>query len=270
MRTPTTLRLYLRYLAISLRAQLQYRASFVMSALGQFLFSAIEIVGIWALFDRFGHVQGWTLPQVALFYAVVNGSFAVAESLSTGFDYFGSRFVRTGDFDRLLLRPRSTVLQLAGYQLDLKRIGRALPAAIVFAIAVRALDIHWGAAQLGLLALAGVGTVCLFFGLIVLQATLCFWTTETLEITNVVTHGGVETAQYPLSIYEPAFRRFFVYVVPLGCVCYFPVVAILGVDDPLGTSRTFQALAPLSGVAFLLVSLQIWQLGVRRYTSTGS
>ena len=42
------------------------------------------------------------------------------------------------------------------------------------------------------------------------------------------TDGGVETTQYPLSIYEPWFRKVFTYVVPLGCVSYFPALAIMG------------------------------------------
>ena len=57
---------------------------------------------------------------------------------------------------------------------------------------------------------------------------------------NVLTYGGVETAQYPLSIYDVAFRRLFTFVIPLGCIGYFPIVAVLGVDDPLGTGRVFK------------------------------
>ena len=115
-----------------------------------------------------------------------------------------------------------------------------------------------------------LGGVCLFFGLIVMQATIAFWTTETLELMNTMTYGGIETAQYPLAIYQPALRRFFTLVVPLACVAYFPVVALLGIDDPLGTSRTFQQLAPLAGVFFLWIALQLWKYGVKHYTSTGS
>jgi ABC-2 type transport system permease protein len=87
---------------------------------------------------------------------------------------------------------------------------------------------------------------------------------------NTLTYGGAETAQYPLSIYHPDFRRFFTYVVPLGCVAYFPVVAALGVEDPLGSSRTFQVLSPLAGILFLGLCIGVWRLGVRKYTSTGS
>ncbi len=106
--------------------------------------------------------------------------------------------------------------------------------------------------------------------MIVLQATTAFWTIESLELFNILTYGGVETAQYPINIYRSWFRRFFTFVVPLACINYFPMHAFLGRIDPLGSTPLFQWLSPLLGVAFLLVSLQIWKIGVRHYCSTGS
>jgi ABC-2 type transport system permease protein len=41
-------------------------------------------------------------------------------------------------------------------------------------------------------------------------------------------------------------------------------------SDFLGTPAFFHWTAPAVGVAFLLVSLQVWKLGVRHYRSTGS
>ena len=75
---------------------------------------------------------------------------------------------------------------------------------------------------------------------------------------------------HTLTIYRDWFRRFFTYVVPLACASCFPAVAILGRTDPLGTSRLFQAAAPLGGVAFLLVALQVRKIGVRHHGSTGT
>lgn len=262
-------RLYWRFVVVSLQGQMQYRASFLLSALGQFLATGIEMVGIWALFERFGHLSTWTLPQVAMFYGIVHCAFALADALSSGFDQFGIH-VRTGSFDRMLLRPCGTVLQLMGEEFALRRIGRLAQGMVVLIWAIAALPTRWGWLQVGLLGLTLLGGVCLFFGLIVIQATMVFWTTETLELMNTMTYGGVETAQYPVTIYQPALRRFFTLVVPLACVTYFPVVALLDVEDPLGTSRTFQYLAPLSGLLFLWGALQVWKYGVRHYTSTGS
>lgn len=263
------LRLYTRYLGISWRAQLQYRGSFALQTLGTVLVVAGEYVAVVALFGRFQSVGGWTLPEVAVFYAVVNLAWALAEALARGFDDFGS-LVKNGEFDRLLLRPRSTVLQLFGREFTLRRVGRLGLGLGVLTWGWLTLGLGADPARLILLAWAVVGGVALFVGLLILQATLAFWTVESLEIMNVLTYGGVTTAQYPLSIYPGWLRGFFIAVVPLGCAMYFPVVAILDRVDPLGTGLVWQAASPLVGLLFLAVGLRAWRLGVARYTSTGS
>jgi ABC-2 type transport system permease protein len=263
------LRLYGRYLGVSIRGQMQYRASFLLGTLGQFVVTGIEFLGVWALFARFGSLRSWNLPEVALFYAVVNVGFAIGYMLSTGFDRFDF-FVRQGEFDRLLLRPRSTVLQLAGMDFALRRIGRLLQGLVIMGWALSSLAVSWTLPKALLLLAAVAGGACLFFGLFVIQAAMVFYTIDSLELMNTMTYGGVQTAQYPLSIYTGAFRHFFTFVVPLGCAAYFPVVAILGRDDPLGSPLWFQCGAPLAGALFLLAALGIWRVGVRSYTSAGS
>lgn len=262
-------RLYFRYAAVSWRAQLAYRASFVLQTIGTGLLAAGEFVVIWALFDRFRSIDGWSLAEVAVFYGTVNIAWAVAEAFARGFDDFGA-LVKSGDFDRVLLRPRSTVLQVLGREFTLRRIGRLAQGAAVLA---------WGWATLGLgadpgrlaLWLASVGGgVAFFVGLLLLQATLAFWTVESLEVMNVLTYGGVATTQYPLSIYPEWLRRFFTYLVPLACVSYFPLVAVLGREDPLGTGRLWQVICPLLGPVFLAMALGAWRAGVAHYRGTGS
>lgn len=264
------IRLYVRYFGVSIRSQMQYRASFVMLSIGAFLAGAIEIIAIWALFERFGSLRGWTLAEVALFFGLINVALAIGDAFGRGFDVFG-RMIRGGDFDRLLLRPRSTALQVAAQELTLFRVGRLTQGLIVLLWAAGAAGVNWTLWRILLAVLAILGGAALFYGLWVLQATLAFWTTESLEIMNALTYGGTETGQYPLSIYRPWFRKFFTFVVPLACVSYFPALAILGREDlALGSPLWFRWTAPLVGVLFLVVSLQVWRFGVRHYRSTGS
>ncbi|MBN1348725.1 ABC-2 family transporter protein, partial [candidate division KSB1 bacterium] len=196
---------------------MQYRASFIMMSLGHLMTTGIEILGIWALFHRFGSLKGWRLPEVALFYGMINIAFAIAESFGRGFDIF-PRLVKSGDFDRLLLRPRSTALQVAAQEIQLFRVGRFAQGLIVLIWASTALGVNWHLQRILLAILCIIGGACLFYGLFVLQATLAFWSTETLEIMNTVTYGGTETAQYPMAIYKKWFRKFFTFIVPLACV----------------------------------------------------
>ncbi len=257
------LRLYRRYLAISVRAQLTYRATFAMKAFGHLLVTGIEFIAIWALFARFGTLGGWTLPEVGLIYAIVDIAFAIAEATNRGFDKFGS-ILKAGDFDRMLLRPRSTVLQLLGFELQLMRIGRLSQGIAVLIWASRA--IAWTAGSVALAVIAIAGTTCLFLGLVILQATSAFWTIESLEVWNAFTYGGNYAAEYPMEIYRRWFRRFFTAVIPLACTSYLPARAILG-RDPLDA---WHAIAPCAGLAFLAIALAVWRIGVRHHASTGT
>ena len=263
------LQLYGQYIALSFRSQMQYRASFAMMSIAYFAGTGIEFVGIWSLFDRFTLLRTWSLPEVALFYGMVTMAMSLTKTVSYGYDRFED-MVKSGDFDRLLLRPRSTALQLLSQRLQVARIGHFGQAFCVLLWACWELDIVWSPARLFLLAAAIVGGAGVFKGLFILRATMCFWTTEGLEITSALSYGGVETARYPLNIYRQWFRRLFTYVVPLAFISYYPALAILERPDPLGSSLYFQWAAPLVGFAFLALSLVVWGWGVRHYRSTGS
>lgn len=253
----------IRYFAISLRAQLAYPATFAMKTIGHLLVTAIEFFAIYALFERFGSLGGWTLREVALLYGIADVAFSIADAFGRGFDKLGS-LLKKGDFDRMLLRPRSIVLQLIGFELQLMRIGRLSQGLVVLSWA--AMAIAWTPATIGLLVLAIAATAALYFGIVVLQATSTFWTIETLEVWNAFTYGGNYAAQYPMSIYTRYFRRFFTVVIPLALASYYPARAILG-RDALGWVHV---LGPLAGFGFLALTLVGFRLGLRRHASTGS
>lgn len=262
--------LFARLVRASLGGQARYPASALMLTLGQFLGTGIEVVAVWALFHRFGAVQGWTLGEVAVFYGLVNCMFALADALGRGFDVLGTEFLRTGAFDRLLLRPRPLALQLMGHDFRISRLGRLLQGVLVLAFGSVQAGIAWTPAAVAVALFALAGGVALFLGILVLQGTLSFWTVESLEIANVLTYGGVQAAQYPLALYAQWFRRVLTFLVPLACVAYYPVLAILGKPDPLGAPAWAGWVSPLAGFVFLAAAFGAWRRGVRHYASTGS
>ncbi len=262
--------LYASYLRNCLRAQMLYPTAFLLRLVTQFLVTVVEFAGVFALFARFSHIRGWHFPEVALFYGVVSTAFGFADMISRGFEMFGPQFVKTGDFDRILLRPRTATLQLSGFEFGFTSAGRVLQGLTAIAVAVALLPVEWDVWRAILLVWAIVGGFALFWAILVLQATLSFWTVEALEVVNTLTYGGVEAGQYPLDIYAAWFRRFLVFIVPIGCVVYFPVATILGRSTAVGIPAWAGALTPLAGFAFLAAAFAAWRQGVRHYTSTGS
>lgn len=265
-----SLPLFFRLVAASIGAQARYPVSALMLTLGQFLVTGTEVIAVWALFHRFGEVQGWRIGEVALFYGLVNCMFALADALGRGFDVLGGEFLRTGAFDRLLLRPRPLALQLMGSDFRISRMGRLLQGLAVVAFATNQADIAWTPAAVAIALFAVAGGVALFLGILVLQGTLSFWTVESLEIANVLTYGGVQAAQYPLALYARWFRRVLTFIVPLACVAYYPALVILGKADPLGAPAWVGMVSPFAGFLFLAAAFGAWRFGLRHYASTGS
>jgi ABC-2 type transport system permease protein len=221
------------------------------------------------LFSRFSSLKGWDIREIAVFYGMISVSFAVSEGFSRGFDMFADQVI-TGEFDRSLLRPRTTFLQVLAHDFQLMRVGRMTQGVVVLIWGLANLAIAWTPAKAILLAGSIIGGVMVFAGLMIMQATMCFWSTQSLEVMNSFTYGGVETAQWPIPIYSHWFAKIFIFVIPLACVNYFPVMAILDKADPLGSPAWLGWVSPLAGTIFFATSLLIWRMGVRHYRSTGS
>lgn len=260
------MRLYFKYLRLWVKAQLQYRLSFWLLVLGQFFLPFSVFAGVYLLFERFGSLRGWGFFEVALCFSIINAAFSISECCARGFDSF-STLVSGGDFDRLLVRPRNTVVQVMGSQFEFTRIGRLLQGLAVLIWAAWNLSIHWDLFKAVTLILMIASGVAIFTGIFILAATMCFWTVQSIELAAIFTDGGREMAQYPLNIYQKWVTRFFTFVIPFGCVNYLPLMYIL---DKVKGNGILYMLTPLYGMLFIVPCLWVWRFGVKHYRSTGS
>src|SRR5262249_51203899 len=149
----------------SVRSQLQNRASILATTFGVFLITTGEFAAVWALFDRFGQIRGWTLSEITLFYGLISVTWALCDMVSRGFGSFAS-MMKEGGFDRVLLRPRSTVLQLLGAELTLRRIGRLVQGFAVLGYACTAGAIDWTVARALLVVMTVACGWCAFLGIL--------------------------------------------------------------------------------------------------------
>ncbi len=258
--------LFFKYVQILFKSQMQYRTSFFLLSFGQFFIPFAVFAGLYFLFERFGQIKGWSFFEVALSFGVIHMAFAFSEFFARGFDSF-SMLVANGEFDRILVRPRGTIVQVLGSKFEFTRIGRLAQSSIVLIWAISNLSIDWTIFKVITLMLMIISGMFIFSGIFMLAATLCFWTIQAIEVANIFTDGGREIAQYPLDIYKEWVTRFFTFVIPFGVVNYLPIMFIL---DKVNGSPMLHMLSPLVGILFLIPCLLIWRIGVRHYRSTGS
>lgn len=258
------MQLYFKYFSIHLKSAMQYKMSFCLTMLSQMFLTLTVFLGIHFMFQRFNSVEGFTYSEVLLCYAVVLLSFSLAECFARGFDTFPG-MISDGQFDRVLVRPRSPIFQVLAMKMEFTRIGRFLFAAVLFVFAVSTMDTAWSFLR-GLTLLAMIlGGAVVFCGVFLIYAAFCFFTLEGLEFMNVLTDGMKEHGRYPLSIYGTGVLKFCTYIIPYALVQYYPLMYVLGRND-----NAWTALLPVLACFFLLPCYAFWRFGLHRYKSTGS
>ena len=258
--------IYFKYVRMIMKSFMQYRMSLLLTTIGQFLVSFFAFIGMYLLFERFDNIAGWSFAEVALCFGVAHTAFSITECYARGFDVFQG-FIRTGSFDRIMLRPRSTILQVLGSNFELSRIGRLVQSLVVLGLAISLLGITWSIVSMLTLVFMILSGVLIFTGIFILGATVCFFTIEGLEVVNIFTDGGRELASYPLTIYPRWIMRIFTFIIPFGAFNYLPLQYLTGRASDF---EIIYMLSPLMGAVFLVPCLFVWKFGVRRYLSTGN
>jgi ABC-2 type transport system permease protein len=252
-----------------LRSDLQYRVNFVLFTAGQFFINVLDFVAILIVFSNVKQLAGWSVGEVAFLYGLSNLAFALADLFVSAVENVQSH-VKLGTFDRFLLRPASPLVQVIADEFSLRRIGKVIEGAIIFAVGCGAASIDWNLARVGVTVMALVCGSVIFSALWVFTTCVAFWWVDGREAANAFTYGGGFTAQYPIAVYGSVLRRILAFTVPVAFVNYFPAVYVLGRDDRLGFPSWIHFASPLVALAACIVAGAMWQTGVRHYRSTGS
>ena len=136
------MKLYLRFFKMHLNSQLQYKASFILSFISQFIVFFGYYFTILCLFDNFSNIKGFTLYEVLLTFSIIQFGFAFCETFFRGMDIFDELII-SGNFDKLLLRPRNIMLQVFTEEMSLVRFARLLQALIILIISLIKINVDW-------------------------------------------------------------------------------------------------------------------------------
>lgn len=263
------LALYGRLVAASVRAQWQYRVSFLLDSIGLFLATFLDFVAVLLIFHATPRLGAWSVEEVAFLYGTSGLAFALTDFVVGHLDLF-PQTVRDGTFDLVLLRPRGTLFQVVSADFQLRRIGKAAQSGIVLAWSLTVLEIPWTAGRVGMVALMVVTGTIVFASVWVFMICIVFWAVEGRETANAFTYGGQSLTQYPVDIYGRWLRRLLAYVIPMAFVAYFPALYVLDKPDPLGLPSWLSFCSPLAAAAAALGAGLMWRFAVRHYRSTGS
>ena len=258
------MRVYLKMMVLNLESQMQYKISFFMTVLGQFITAFAGLFSIKFIFDHVDKIYGFNYTDVILCYAIVVLSFSIGEAIGGGLARFGS-ILGNGEFDRALVRPGNVILQVLAPSVDFTRIGLLIQAVGTLAYAIGRSNIQWDYKKIITLALMIVCGSILFFSMFLFKATFAFFTVQDLDFLNLFTYGAKEFGKYPFSIYGKTVLSILTYIIPLAMFQYYPLLYLIG-----RKSEAYYIGFPLLSLIFLIPCCLFFKWGVRRYKSIGS
>ncbi len=259
------IQVYGKFLKMHLLSAMEYKGWWLM-CLQVIIVCGADILSTFLLFDRFGAIGRWSVAHIVLIYALAVTAFGLAESFCRGFDYFPWRMIRTGDFDRLLLRPLSLTVQVAGSYFHIHRLMRVLTGLGLIFWALNRLGISFTFINALILLMALLGGMVLYMGVFILSSGVAFYTIRALDWIFILTNASYQVTRIPAEYMAPVLKHVFTFFMPMLVISFYPAAVLCGYE-----SRSWLAFLSIpAGAAFLLFSLFVWRIGVRHYTSTGS
>ena len=264
-----TVKLYLRSMAMLLKSQWQYPASFCMQTFAQMVMEAGEMMAVLLIIDRFDALGHWTGGNLLFFFGMMSVSFYLTECFGRGITSNFSNYIRTGQLDTFLLRPRGVLTQVLCSAVDPRRFGCIAVGVTALILGGRQSAVQWT----GLKALAFAESILLgmllVMGLFLIEAVFCIRSVKSVEVVNAITYGGRSACEYPIDVYPRPLRLLFTVIAPFALTLHVPAAYIL--DKPLyGWPAWTAFVCPLAGALVFGLLYAAFQWAMRFYRSTGS
>lgn len=262
-------RAYLLLIGAWNRAAWQYRASLVMLTAGQFLTSVLDALQILLMFTHTRTLGGFTLAGVLFLYGTTRTSFALSDVLASGAENV-SELIRRGDFDVILIRPVSTLVQVLALEFSPKRFGRVAQALLVLTAGLVMVPAPWDAGRVLMVPVMILCGTVMYCALWVLAGAFQIVTTDASEVVASFTYGSEFLTEYPMTVYGRDLGFVVTFGLPMAFINWQPTLYVLNLPDPLGLPHVFRFASPLVAGLLCAVAALAWRGAVRRYRSTGS
>ncbi len=247
----------------SLADRAAYRGDFFLGFLVTVLFEMVTPLVTVLMYKTSSGTgfPGWSMPEALLIQAIFLVSRGIAFPFFFALVWTVHQLVREGNFELVLLKPRSALLVCMTKSINIQAFGRLLGGVVLLVWVLGQLPPPSALQYVVFAALLTLSLLVLFGFALLMAATLFVWVgnSRLAELAEALFLFG----QYPSSIFSGGFQLIITLIVPVAMIAAFPAQALLGKDLPL--------LLPAVPVCFVFftLSLLFWRHMIRRYAGAG-
>lgn len=257
--------LFGEYFSQYAKVRISYRGDFLVSLATSFAATVFSLLFVVVLFQQAKNLRGWRFPEVIFLYGFSLIPYGVFNIVSLNLYDFGNNYIIEGKFDRILLRPISSLFQVLFETFRIESFQEVATGIFCMWWATKQLHIPWTFLKVGMLFFFGICAAIIYVSIFLILSTFSFWFEDRIgvhpPVWNVIAFG-----RYPLSIYSGAVQFFLCWIIPFGLASFYPSVRML--DRTINPQ--YLPFVPLVTAVFLTLAISLWNFGSRHYSSTGS
>lgn len=259
------LKLYPKYVSMSLRSGLSYKADSIIMMISFALTEAVSLMTIYLIVGSVPQFGVWTFATLAFLFGFTLVPKAIDHIFTDNLWILAYWAIRRGELDIYLTRPLNPLYQFIAGTFKWDGIGELLVGIVVMSIFAPQTAIVWTASGVfGLLVCGVLGIFC-FTSIKLLFASLAFWVKNAGIFLNTV-YSLSNYAKYPVRYMGKAFASIMFYVIPFGLFLYYPVECLV-----TGENIWWAALwSAIAATVMLALAFFMWHTGLKRYESSGN
>lgn len=258
------LELFFQYSGQYLKTQFHYRANFFMSFISDLMAQAVNLIFILLVFNHTSLIKGWNRDEIVFIYGFFLVPFALFASFFNIWD-FNDRYIVKGEFDRILTRPIHSLFQVILEKMELESLLGAITGLFIMIYSGKHLGISITWYDPILFLVMAIGGMLVYAGIFISLASIGFWSDARTSIMPLMYNIG-NYGRYPINIYHPIIRFVLTWILPFAFVGVYPAAYFLRRSE----WYMYSFLTPIMGILVFLISVFLWNLGVKKYRGAGN
>lgn len=259
--------IYFYYFIQFFKSRAAYRVDFIFGLFSNVGIAIFSLLFILFLMDgeQVRHIGDWNKSEVLFIYGYSMLSFALFGMIAPNLYQFGDRYIVEGQFDRILLRPLNSICQVLFESFNLDAIGSLVLGMYILSESSDVLGIQFGFLDILWVIVSAISGACVLISIFIMLASLSFHFDDKLGVGAPV-YSLITFSRYPTPIFNKLIQFILSFIIPFAFASFYPATHFFKREG----FELYCYSTPLVAILCLSVALFCWNLGVKKYSSTGS
>lgn len=252
-----------------LKRRLAYRGDLIIQSLDEVLRGLVALAMVGVYMSQTRTIADWNAAELITILGFGMIPLAMFHCFCGNLYGLNSRYIIQGEFDRVLLRPYPTFLQICFDRIAIEDLSGAILGLSLVLIAGSSAGMRLDALGILLLAVMILSAFAIIVAVFMAFAATGFFIEDRVGMMPPV-YNLMEFGKWPVTIYPNAIKLLITVAIPFGFTAFYPASLFLPTGQADPNLVMIAWCTPLVAVIAMTLAILLWRLGVRHYESVGN